>query len=403
MTMTAAFAMPSGHPLAALGRQRSVSVSVRRHPSRKAAAAAPTAVRQITRPPTGVDAGAGEETAAAGRPSFSTLPTTTPFPTTAAVTTTSTPTTEAMTTSTVDTTAAGATTVTPPPPSAPTRRKGGVYKEATLRAAGDTLESTPMMIAICAAMASVTALTGVAHLVRIMASPHPGSMATAAAAGVAVGWLVADAASAVYHWALDNYGSESTPVWGAQIAGFQGHHDQPFTIVQRETCNNLYRSCVPALPQMMGLAVVALATVAAGGGTDNGLAVGLQSAYASFLVGCVGAQQFHQWAHSVKEIPWLAEIAGKARLIVSRREHGRHHVSPYGGVYAIVSGWVNGPADALQVWRRAEVAVWRARGIEPICWKLDPALRARAFAIVGRPDPAAVAAQGGKGESDRHD
>lgn len=216
-------------------------------------------------------------------------------------------------------------------------------------------------------------------------------MAAAAAVGMVGGWLAADAASAVYHWALDNYGSEATPVWGAQIAGFQGHHDQPFTIVQRETCNNLYRSCVPALPQMAGLAVVAIAALASGGGTDSGLSVGLQSAYASFLVGCVGAQQFHKWAHSVKDLPVLAEAAGRARLIVSRRDHGKHHVSPYGGVYGIVSGWVNGPADAAQVWRRAEVAVWMARGVEPICWKLDPTLRARAFAIVGRPDPAAMA------------
>lgn len=379
MTMAAAFAMPAGHPLAALGRRP--PVAVRRRPSRAAAAAtAPTAVRQITRPPTGVDVEPLDLAA--------TTPPTTPFPITAAATTsTSPPTAEVTTTSTgagaaaaADAAAAAAT---------PKRPKGGVYKEATLRATGDSLVSTPPMVAICTAMAAVTALTGGAHVARIAASPHPAAMAAATAVGVAGGWLVADAASAVYHWALDNYGSEATPVWGAQIAGFQGHHDQPFTIVQRQVCNNLYRSCVPALPQMAGLAVVAVAAVAAGGGTDSALAVAAQSAYATFLVGCVGAQQFHQWAHSVKGVPPLAEAAARAGLIVSRREHGRHHVSPFGGVYGIVSGWVNAPADRLEVWRRAEVAVWRARGVEPICWKLDPALRARAFAIVGQTDPEA--------------
>lgn len=383
MTMAAAFSMPVGHPLAALGRRP--PVAVRRRPSRAAAAeTAPTAVRQITRPPTGADADPFDlrTTTTAG----------TAVPTTAAPTTcTAPPTTEATAAAAnaTATAAAAAAADAAAPGATPKRAKGGVYKEATLRATGDTLVSTPPMVAICAAMATLTALTGGAHVARIAASPHPAPMAAAAAVGVAGGWLAADAASAVYHWALDNYGSEATPVWGAQIAGFQGHHDQPFTIVQREACNNLYRSCVPALPQMAGLAVVAVAAVAAGGGTDSGLAVGLQSAYASFLVGCVGAQQFHKWAHSVKGVPPLAEAAARAGLIVSRRDHGRHHVSPFGSVYGIVSGWVNAPADALQVWRRAEVAVWRARGVEPICWKLDPALRARAFAIVGQTDPEA--------------
>ena len=31
-------------------------------------------------------------------------------------------------------------------------------------------------------------------------------------------------AAGIYHWAVDNYGGPDTPVWGKQIAGFQGHH-----------------------------------------------------------------------------------------------------------------------------------------------------------------------------------
>jgi len=240
------------------------------------------------------------------------------------------------------------------------------------------------MIAICAAFAAATAVTGVTHVARIASSPDPLPTAAAAAGGVLVGWAVADAASAVYHWALDNYGSETTPVWGAQIAGFQGHHDQPFTIVQRAPCNNLYRSCVPALPQMVGLAVVGCVSLASGdaGGAGAGV-VAAQSAYAAFLVGVVGAQQFHQWAHAAKGVPPLALAAARARLIVSLKAHGRHHVSPYGGVYGMVSGWFNAPADRFELWRHAEVAVWHLRGVEPICWKLDGRLRERAFDIAG--------------------
>lgn len=34
------------------------------------------------------------------------------------------------------------------------------------------------------------------------------------------GYEFADFGSGVYHWSLDNYGSEKTPVFGKQIEGF---------------------------------------------------------------------------------------------------------------------------------------------------------------------------------------
>jgi len=40
---------------------------------------------------------------------------------------------------------------------------------------------------------------------------------------------------------VDNYGDGSTPIVGAQIAAFQGHHQRPWTITEREFCNNLYK------------------------------------------------------------------------------------------------------------------------------------------------------------------
>ena len=47
----------------------------------------------------------------------------------------------------------------------------------------------------------------------------------------------ADFATGVYHWSVDNYGSGATPIVGDQIAAFQGHHQRPWTITQREFAN----------------------------------------------------------------------------------------------------------------------------------------------------------------------
>lgn len=40
---------------------------------------------------------------------------------------------------------------------------------------------------------------------------------------------------------VDNYGDGNTPVFGRQIAAFQGHHQRPWTITQREFCNNVHQ------------------------------------------------------------------------------------------------------------------------------------------------------------------
>lgn len=65
--------------------------------------------------------------------------------------------------------------------------------------------------------------------------------ALVAASAVFVAYVLADLGTGIYHWGVDNYGDGSTPVFGRQIAAFQGHHQRPWTITQREFCNNLHQ------------------------------------------------------------------------------------------------------------------------------------------------------------------
>lgn len=51
----------------------------------------------------------------------------------------------------------------------------------------------------------------------------------------------ADFATGIYHWSVDNYGSGLTPLVGGQIAAFQGHHQRPWTITQRQVANNIHK------------------------------------------------------------------------------------------------------------------------------------------------------------------
>ena len=69
--------------------------------------------------------------------------------------------------------------------------------------------------------------------------------ALSVAAALAASYVLSDLGTGIYHWSVDNYGDGKTPMFGRQIAAFQGHHQRPWTITQREFCNNLHQVTPP--------------------------------------------------------------------------------------------------------------------------------------------------------------
>lgn len=95
-----------------------------------------------------------------------------------------------------------------------------------------------------------------------------------------------DLGTGIYHWSVDNYGDGNTPIVGDQIAAFQGHHQRPWTITEREFCNNVHKVFKPALP------FAALCLVA------SPLMPGpLEVSLALFIWLACMSQQFHAWSH----------------------------------------------------------------------------------------------------------
>ena len=54
-------------------------------------------------------------------------------------------------------------------------------------------------------------------------------------------YIFGDLFSGIVHWATDNYGSRSTPIFGSVIEAFQGHHAAPWTITFRPFANNVFK------------------------------------------------------------------------------------------------------------------------------------------------------------------
>ncbi|KAG6491615.1 fatty acid desaturase 4, chloroplastic-like [Zingiber officinale] len=174
------------------------------------------------------------------------------------------------------------------------------------------------------------------------------------------GYVLADLASGVFHWAVDNYGGPSTPVFGSQIEAFQGHHRWPWTITRREFANNLHPLARAVIFSV--LPIEALLDV-----TEAGAAA---HAFVGTCAGCVMlSQQFHAWAHEkARRVPRAVAALQAAGVLVSRQMHGAHHRPPYNINYCIVSGAWNGVLDEYKVFEAMEMILFFRFAVRPRSW-----------------------------------
>ncbi|KAI8552800.1 hypothetical protein RHMOL_Rhmol06G0296100 [Rhododendron molle] len=171
-----------------------------------------------------------------------------------------------------------------------------------------------------------------------------------------VGYILADLGSGVYHWAIDNYGDASTPVFGFQIEAFQGHHKYPWAITRRQFANNLH-----ALARVITFTVLPL---------DLAFNDPVLHGFVAVCSGCIMfSQQFHAWAHGTKSrLPQPVVVLQDAGVLVSRSQHAAHHRPPYNNNYCIVSGVWNGVLDEYRVFEMLEMLVFFKLGVRPRSW-----------------------------------
>ncbi|CAI9088432.1 OLC1v1022760C1 [Oldenlandia corymbosa var. corymbosa] len=171
-----------------------------------------------------------------------------------------------------------------------------------------------------------------------------------------LGYVLADLGSGVYHWGIDNYGSEKTPVFGNQIEAFQGHHKWPWTITMRQFANNLH-----ALARAVTFTVLPIDLIC----NDPVLL-----SFVGVCSGCIMfSQQFHAWAHGTKsKLPPMVVALQDAGVLVSRSMHGAHHRAPYNNNYCIVSGVWNPALDKYKVFEALEMVLFFKLGVRPRSW-----------------------------------
>jgi len=174
--------------------------------------------------------------------------------------------------------------------------------------------------------------------------------------------VLGDLGTGVFHWSVDNYGGIKTPVFGSVCVAFQGHHVTPWTITFRSFCNNVFKIAYGTIPALLLVAAIVPAE-----------AVLTKIFLTLFINWWLISQEFHKWAH-MRTVPPVIKFLQDSGIILSRKEHGLHHTSPFESNYCILTGICNPVLDATRFFRVLEKLVFKLTGNVPNTWKADPTL-----------------------------
>jgi hypothetical protein len=145
---------------------------------------------------------------------------------------------------------------------------------------------------------------------------------------VLAAYAVADLASGVVHYLLDNFGSPETPVIGQKfVKPFRDHHVDPMAMTQGDfiavNADNVF-VCLPVIiPAFFFLDTEAHAYTGV-------FIIGL-------VAGVIMTNQLHKWAH-MPSVPRLVAAAQRSGVVLSKEHHSVHHSGMYDRNYCITWG-----------------------------------------------------------------
>jgi hypothetical protein len=145
---------------------------------------------------------------------------------------------------------------------------------------------------------------------------------------VLAAYAVADLASGIVHFLLDNFGSPETPVIGQKfVKPFRDHHVDPMEMTRGDfiavNADNVF-VCLPVIiPAFFFLEISAHPYAGV-------FIVGLVS-------GVIMTNQLHKWAH-MPTVPRLVAMAQRHGVVLSKEHHSVHHSGAYDRNYCITWG-----------------------------------------------------------------
>lgn len=151
--------------------------------------------------------------------------------------------------------------------------------------------------------------------------------------------FIADFVSGFVHCAADNFGTETTPIFGvAFIRPFRDHHRDPKGITHHDFVETNGNSCIVNLFVLIPTYYVVV------GASGDFWSMLLAIFILMFTVMIVFTNQIHKWAHEDRP-PRLVAWLQRYGIVLAPVSHQVHHTAPFDKNYCITTGWMNGVTE----------------------------------------------------------
>eukprot|EP01113_Clastostelium_recurvatum_P026418 TRINITY_DN316_c0_g1_i2.p1 TRINITY_DN316_c0_g1~~TRINITY_DN316_c0_g1_i2.p1 ORF type:complete len:313 (-),score=64.39 TRINITY_DN316_c0_g1_i2:112-957(-) len=169
---------------------------------------------------------------------------------------------------------------------------------------------------------------------------------------------LADFFSGIVHWAADTWGTLDTPMFGATfIRSFREHHLEPVAMTRHDFVETNGDNCLTVLFLLAFTAFLPFRE-------NNTYDLFLFSLVLMLSLWVMLTNQIHKWSHC-RKVPTLVTLLQDYNIILSRKDHNKHHQIPFDRNYCITNGWLNPWLTSIGFWRRTEEVITALTGAIP--------------------------------------